>query len=192
MKHSKIVWILLLATPKMAHSEEAKVIFFGGSTSTKSVMSACYPHSENFGYHASAHVKEVVKEINSHPSQNYIVAGHSSGAKYANSVARKVARPQQITLVDLDGYAPRKIPSAVKRVCWNATNGRGLSSRNANSMTTGNNCQIIKTQTAPSCRTKWCLHFSIINLNVPGNLNNKTWISQGYRNCAPNMNWAKP
>ena len=189
----KFMGILLLVAP-IARASDNKIFLFGGVASRKAEISSCYrdPRYTNFGYPAEDQVAKVVAEINNHPDKAYTIAGHSSGAQYANMVAQQVENPERITLVDLDGFAPRNVPAAVKRVCWKAVNGKGLSSRNAGSMTAGNNCQIVKTHLAPACRTKWCLHFSLVNPNAPEDLNSATWRTHGYRDCTPNLEWLEP
>lgn len=187
-----LVLSCLLAAGLAPAAHAAKTIFFGGVASQASTMARCYPNFVNIGYPADNQVSRVINMINADPGNHYMVAGHSSGAKYANAVATGVRNKAQITLVDIDGFAPRAVPKAVKTVCWRATNGRGLYSRNAGSMTPGNGCDIVRTQVQSRCTTAWCLHFAPINLNVPGGLNDSTWISQGYRNCAPNHAWAQP
>ncbi|MGZ3710390.1 MAG: hypothetical protein ACXVBE_01485 [Bdellovibrionota bacterium] len=169
------------------------IFLFGGATSTKSQVQGCYPAAkvEAFGYPpAGGEMGRVIATINANPDRKFIVAGHSSGAKYANRVASQVKNPSRITLVDLDGYAPRSVPKAVHRVCWKAVNGSKLASRNAPSMAQSNNCEVVKTYTSATCKTRWCLHFALVNKNVPGNLNDRSWITQGYKSCSANLDWA--
>lgn len=179
----------LLSTPSQAAE---KTFFFGGAQAQKGQMDACIGGTKNFGMAQwQSGVSAALAEMNAPANLNkpYTVVGHSSGAKYANQVASQARNPQRITLIDLDGFAPRNVPKGVNRVCWKATNGRGLSSRNAGSMAPSNGCQTVKTATAPQCSTTWCLHFALVNANVPGNLNNSTWVSQGYSHCKAFTGW---
>jgi hypothetical protein len=163
-----------------------QTIFFGGVGARKSVTSACYPAYENFSYPVSqAQLDRLIARINGSPRERFTLIGHSSGAKFSNYIADRVKNPGRITVTALDGYAPRGLPKEVRTICWKATNGEGVWSRNAGSMVKGNNCKIVKTQLARRCQTPWCLHFAIVNLNVPPALGGKDFIARGYEGCRP-------
>lgn len=194
MKLNRLGLATILLFTSMSAFAAPEVIFFGGAQSQQAPMNSCFPRFKNFPYPAQGGVDSMLKQINSPANKDkpYLIAGHSSGAKYANMLASGAVNPSRITLVDLDGYAPRSVPKAVRRICWKATNGRGLWSRNAGSMSSGNNCGEVKTHVASQCSTPWCLHFSLVNLVVPGDLRDSTWITQGYKNCQANGKWAAP
>ena len=199
MKYSMSVSIAVILVSFSARAD-VKVIYFGGATAKKSVLNQCFPDFENYGYPASSAAQNnVVNEINAHPNQQYIIAGHSSGALFADNVAKaKLLNPSRITLVDLDGYAPRNVPSAIKRVCVRAasTSHPGLHSRNYDSMNKSNNCEYVFTHSDAHCSSKnpkdmaWCLHFSIVNPQTPSGLGSGNWSSQGYKGCSEaNLDW---
>lgn len=187
----------LVLLPAASFAAPAKIFFFGGAQAQGNQMKACYPKYVNISWaEGQSSISKVVGEINKPENVNkeYVIAGHSSGAKWANMVALRAKNPKRIKLRDLDGFAPDnpgRVPQAVDRVCWRATNGKGLNSRNFKSMNTGRNCGSVKTHTAPHCKTQWCLHFSMINPNVPANLHDKSWVAQGYKGCKMNSAWAK-
>jgi hypothetical protein len=188
--------LILLSLVLVPHSVfgEPKVVYFGGVDAQKSVLNKCFPSFENYGYPASsAQQRAVIDEINANPNQQYIIAGHSSGALFADNVAKaKLVNPSRITLVDLDGYAPRGVPSDIRRVCWRAasTSHPGLTSRNFSSMVSANNCEVVHTHSDAHCSTVWCMHFSIVDPNTPSGLGNGTWETQGYSGCsAKNLEW---
>lgn len=178
-----LVALALFVAPN-AHADT--VFFFGGVASKASVISSCYPSFTSFGYPADAKVNQVIAEINASPNKKFTLLGHSSGAKYINQIASRVKNPGRITIANLDGFAPDGVPKAVNRICWRASNGKGLLSKNASSMSTTRNCKEVRTTLAPYCNTTWCLHFAMVNLNTPSSLNGGTFAAQGYKNCQPN------
>lgn len=168
-----------------------RFILIGGEGSKAESMNQCKGNVEilNIAYSdAPARVSEIVEEIDSHPEVRYVVAGHSSGARYSNEIGFKVKDPQNLTIISLDGFHPKKIKGRVDTACWSANNGRGLVSKNAFSMT-AENCGRVRSFSAPHCETAWCLHFSLVNLVAPKRLNGKTFRAMGYRNCLANSQW---
>jgi hypothetical protein len=182
-------------TPALASTP---VVFFGGVASNTAVLNHCFPTFRNHGYNeGAAAVREEVAEINAHPDEHYIVAGHSSGAAYANEVASRVVHPERITLVDLDGFAPVGVPKAVQRVCWKAEGGRSghLQSRNAGAMTKANNCEEVRVHQDSHCDTVWCMHFSLVNPDSPADLasgGRDPWTRMGYEGCSESrLEWLR-
>jgi hypothetical protein len=174
----------------VVQAAEPKVILFGGVGSTTSMMNACSDQNFwNIGYNlAPGQVDRVVAEIDANPHQPYIIAGHSSGAEYSNEVGRKVKNPRQVSIISLDGFAPRDLQRRMQTACWYASNGKGLRSRNAESMTE-ENCGTVKYFVAPHCKTAWCLHFALVNRAAPADLSGSTFRSEGYRDCEANTGW---
>ena len=124
-----------------------------------------------------------------------MIAGHSSGAAYANLVAKgttkkgkplKITNPGRVTLLDLDGFAPIGVPKTIQRICWNANGGAGkkpIPSRNFGAMTVGNNCGQVKTHQNQTCKDSWCLHFTLVNKNAKASLASD-WPTKGYDGCS--------
>jgi hypothetical protein len=217
MKHplAFTLFSLLLALPASA---EEKVIFFGGSMSQKAVLDRCFPGFVNSGYPAGNNVQAAIDEIRAHPENHYTVVGHSSGAKYANLVVGSVVRgfkgnrrqapaapvdPSQVTLIDLDGYAPDGVPKSVpRRVCWHAQGGVSgkIKSRNYSSMSPDRNCTEVHTYQDNHCKTVWCMHFTVVNPQTPdllgsgyyvkggkgrkGRFVSEPWYTDGYNGCS--------
>lgn len=170
----------------LAPAARAETIYFGGVGAQSKITKGCYPQLNNYGYPVSgASLAALITKINKDPNAKFTLVGHSSGARYSNYLAARVKNPGRITVVALDGFAPRGLPKAVNTVCWKANNGRGVSSRNAGSMAKGNGCKIVKTQVAKRCETPWCLHFALVNTNAPARLNGGNFISSGYNSCRP-------
>jgi hypothetical protein len=135
-------------------------------------------------------INMLVNDINAHPGRKYIIAGHSSGAALANEAARLVRDPSQIELVDLDGFrASNAIQRRVRTTCVYAVNQSGLPSRNAPSM---ESCARPKMYRDHHCKTKWCLHFSVVNTVAPANLSSSTFKRDGYKGCGTNLSWLRP
>ncbi len=188
MKRIFFIFILLL-TPYLATARDTPIIiYFGGADSQKTDLDRCFPNFRNYGYPVSQVAQDaLVQEIKQNPRRSYILAGHSSGSRYAINIAKAegIATRSRLTLVSLDGFAPRGVPQSVRRICWNAANRSTNSrSRNFSSMTLGNNCGEVHTHYTSRCgsASKWCLHFSVVNPATPTNLND--WAREGYNGCS--------
>lgn len=127
----------------------------------------------------------IVTEIDkSPPGSEFVLAGHSSGSAVTNEVAKRVKTKSKIKLVVLDGFAPNEVPKEVEVTCWSAMNpNTGLKSMNTESMKSCSDYREIK---SVNCRTKQCLHFSIVNSTVAPSLSD---LSRGYENLNPNLQW---
>jgi len=167
---------------------DPKVILFGGVGSATSSMAKCFPGFLVYSNdEAEGKLDEILREIDSHPGQKYIVAGHSSGAVHAERVGRKVRNPDQIKLVLLDGYGDEKVQDRVKdSSCWYAMRGN---SGSLNSESMKKICKHPKKYEDDHCNTAWCLHFSLVNSNAPADLRQGTFRAQGYANCKANLRW---
>lgn len=137
-------------------------------------------------------VKKWADEINLHPERKYFIVGHSSGAALANRVAELVARPQQIELVDLDGFAASaSLQKKAKTTCVYAVQTvTGMQSRNAISMKEA--CRLSHAYKDSKCQTPWCLHFSLVNTQVAPSLSGADFKKNGYLGCGTNLDWLKP
>jgi hypothetical protein len=190
----KVVLSLLLFTSSCAAFADSApiVIYFGGVGSTKPQIDACYVTSENYGYPVSANVQaSLIAKIKANPTQRYILAGHSAGSTTAIAVATQagVVNPSRLTLVDLDGFVPKGVPSKIRRVCWDAkrisTTGEVISvSRGFPYLKNARSVCEVKTHEDHHCSTSspWCLHFSLVNPDTAANLQHTT---TGYDGCNP-------
>jgi hypothetical protein len=87
--------------------------------------------------HGAATIAAVVAEIEAHPNIHFVVVGHSSGAALSDKVAQLVNAPDNMELVNLDGFAPSvTVQNRMKSTCVYAVSSRvnGLTSINASSM----------------------------------------------------------
>jgi acetyl esterase/lipase len=126
------------------------------------------------------------------PNALIIVGGHSSGAALSNAVAAQTTHPQNVQLVDLDGFVPDSTTTSrvAKWDCWYGDNGNGLQSLNASSTQSG--CgTLAEKYVDTTCTTVWCLHYSIVNKSAPGDLGDTSAdiFANGYDGCQANLNW---
>ena len=186
---------------------DTKVIFFGGFRATAAQMKCWadgvtipnadvtaipYPagatYKQNRAIERMGMYQSLKKEIQANPNRKFEVAGHSSGSQYANQLVEWMLQngvpAENIHLVNLDGFrAPPSLQSKVKTDCWSASSGR-LQSNNFKS-----ECKRFQ---APTCRTQWCLHFSLVNKEAPSNLQGGSdFVQRGYdkKNCQTNVDW---
>lgn len=182
-----LIFLTLIASLPIQGDDLPSIIYFGGVGSEKKVLDQCFPSFRNYEYPVSlADQNKLVEEIKKYPQKKYIIAGHSSGSQYAINIMKteKLPNHYRMTLVNLDGFAPRGVPLSVRRVCWNAENHLNqVKSRNFASMSLENNCSEVHTHSTLHCKSlsKWCLHFSVVNPDTPENLDN---LAQGYKNCS--------
>lgn len=193
--------------------EMPKVIYFGGHASSPEQManwtSAAQEHVEfgkkfvfgaiaypaNTTYTASAAIsagrsviERVAKEINDNPNRQYIIAGHSSGAALANSVAARVKNPSNVKLIALDGFRPSDdLQKRMATACW-SSKGNGMFSLNYNTMKAG--CRNFHDINPTDCATRMCLHFKLVNKNASRGLGGDYRL-RGYTNVEPNLAWLK-
>ncbi len=193
MKTLTGLFLFLVLAPLANAVSDKDVIFFGGVAATNAQIRSCYPNflkAYAWGSGASG-VNEAANLMNApaNKKKHYLIAGHSSGARYANQLAMKVVNPERITLVDLDGFAPDQARKRIKdTTCWRASAGKSLS-RNYGSMTSSR-CGKVETYTkANQCNNAACLHFALVNANAKVNYGN--WLVKGYANCKPNRAWIK-
>jgi hypothetical protein len=207
----KIIRVFLLAWcwPTFA-STNLEVIYFGGYDSTDAQMQCwesgttgtpgvefrgvAYPAGAGAGAASAVKagasvIKQAVAEIDANPSMHYVIIGHSSGAALSNQVASEVKDPTHVELVDLDGFSPSaSLQKKMKTECWYALNpSNGLFSLNASSIKS--NCTNVHSYQDTTCKTKWCLHFSLVNKAAPFDLSSSTFATQGYLGCATNLDW---
>lgn len=192
----KIALFLFLVFAPLCEAGELPIVYlFGGVASQKKQMDRCTGQQfRNIPIsRGSAGVNEVLKEIKSHPDQRYVVAGHSSGAKFSKRLGWKLKGRdnKNVRIISLDGYAPDGLNRFVRTQCWIATNGGRKRSINAKYMSV-DRCGEVKRYEAPHCKTGWCLHFSLVNIRAPVYLNGSTFASDGYSKCVANTAWANP
>ena len=125
-----------------------------------------------------------IKDIEGTKADTIYIVGHSSGCAIANAVDAGVYSDTHIVLVALDGYRPSD--SQVDRgdtQVWGAKGANGETSLRFPSLPKGRRIYPAKTQ-----KTKWALHFSLVNTNVKADLVN-TEIAKGYDDCQANLSF---
>lgn len=139
-------------------------------------------------YDAPSLLKCLAKQINDRET-GFIVAGHSSGAAYAERLAQAVHDKSKVRLVLLEGFGSPKNQEGVQTSCWYAKNG-ALTGFNAPSMLNPKVCPNgASAFNAPWCKTKVCLHISLVNLNTLPNLSPSTVAKQALENCQGPREW---
>jgi hypothetical protein len=127
---------------------------------------------------------EVIKKIEDTGADTLFIVGHSSGCAIANEVnSRLKGDHKNITLVDLDGFAPSadKIKkSSVQAWSAEGDGGRGHSLNWAKGKTM---------YTAAHATKEWSLHFSLVNTAATDAITKKNYRSKGYAGCIANLAW---
>jgi len=128
------------------------------------------------------HYDAVVKKIEDNGADPVFIVGHSSGCAIADEVNSRVKGDHKnITLVDLDGFAP--FPKQIKGSsvqAWSAEGGGGQSLNWAK----GN-----KMYTASSATKQWSLHFSLVNTAATDAITKDNYRTKGYAGCIANLAW---
>ena len=128
---------------------------------------------------------QIVSLIRSHPDDEHVIVGHSSGCAIADAVAEGLGDPPvpdfKARLVVLDGFTPDR-PISIPVEYWSARCGTARS-RNWKAL-----CDLpdFHAYWADNAYTPWALHFSLINVNVPPYLED---LNHGYDDCRANLCW---
>ncbi len=181
------------------------VVFFGGFRASQPDMNAWQTSAENqckdvkfdaFPYPDPAGAGRqsavdgfgdqfdgVIKKIEDAGANTLFIVGHSSGCAIANELnSRLKGDHSQITLVDLDGFAPTDDQIKKSTVqAWSAEgSGGGKSLHWAN-----RNKKFI----AASATQEWSLHFSLVNTAATDAITKDNYRSKGYAGCIANLCW---
>ncbi len=201
------------------------VIFFGGYASTPADMTAwaiaarrsiygktfdfqaiAYPPNVSFVESDAVKADSVIIEalagqIDASPNRKFVVVGHSSGAGLAAALIERVRNGgrKNLRMVILDdgvddGFKPPPGFDADRQVeCWSAVNGPMAASNREQTQAFCRNYHELKSAT---CRTAYCLHFSVVNLGAPADLTeNSAFVihpngtTGGYQNLKVNLSW---
>lgn len=203
--------------------EKPLVVFFGGYRSTQADMNAwasaarrsrgqsfdflaiAYPANTSFVEREAVLANNVVidaiaGQIKATPNRTFVVVGHSSGGGVAAAVVQEAGGGRKnVRLIVLDdGIAnnfkpPPGFDTARQVECWSAVSG---SLGSLDRVPTRASCKNYHEMRASSCRTPFCLHFALVNLNAPPDLNKDTAFvvapngtTGGYRNLRVNLSW---
>jgi hypothetical protein len=183
------------------------VVFFGGYQATQSDMDAwlynargqrsdvefvafAWPRGASSdaksaisGSHNRGQFKAALAAIQASSADTIYIVGHSSGCAIANAVDKALADTSKISLVALDGFSPD--PSQLQRSTtqvWGARCGNILSMNFPHRA--GARQRVFET---PDCKTKWALHFSVVNMAAMDSLIKS--VATGYAQCRSNLEW---
>ncbi len=176
----------LLTSLNAVAGEKPLVIFFGGSGTSQSELAlwkksaqaamgqfeyetVAFPgsnHKKPAALAAGAHIiSQTAERLNQMQGRKVILVGHSSGGALAEAVALKIRDPKNFSLVNLDGFRiDKKLQERMHVTCWSGRNpATGGTSTNYSAMQSS--CRNFReyTMNSSSCRSEWCLHFSIVN-----------------------------
>lgn len=198
MKTKIMITFFLMILPLLSKAEcpdlKGNVVIFGGRGATTSQMQQCYPDFTSFSnVEGEQYIRCLARKIDQSEAlpdgQKFVIAGHSSGAVQAERLAQSVKDKSKIRLVLLEGFGSPLNQKGVETTCWYAQNGK-LQGMNASSMKNPKVCLgQIKSFVAPQCQTSLCLHLSLVNSNVEGNLNLTNVLTHGLKNCQGNFEW---
>ncbi len=185
----------------------AFVVFFGGYQATQSNMDAwlssakgqrpniefsafSWPHGAGSGANSavatftkSGQYKSAVAAIQASKADKIYIVGHSSGCAIANAVDKGLKDTSKVVLVALDGFTPdsgQLIRSSTQ--VWGAVCG-DVKSMNYPGLAGGRR----KVYEAKDCKSKWALHFSLVNAAATDSLVKS--IATGYVQCWANLAW---
>ena len=199
-----------------------RVVFFGGQNTTD-VQTSCWKRGaqfnalsdgysfDHFAYPEKAStdrdkaiaasketIDKVLGEIKADPKRKIVLVGHSAGSAIAIAVAEKATKKKKyskyLQLVTLDGFTPSpKLQKKLKTVCMYAVNkSEGIESNNAARMreACGKNA---KTYEDLHCKTKECLHYTLVNKRVLPQFIDVDDAVNGYLGCESNLDvWLPP
>jgi hypothetical protein len=172
---------------------DGNVVLFGGLGSTQAAMAPCYPHyltlSEN--QNPEQLIQCLATQIDQSVGDQFVIAGHSSGAAMAEKLAKRVIHKDKIRLVRIDGYGDATAQHGVKTSCWYAENQTlHIKGPNAGSMMNPSICpQPAHVYRTTHCQTQLCLHLQMVNENVPSDIKRKDQVLSSFNQCAGNMSW---
>jgi hypothetical protein len=191
------------------------VVFFGGWKASKiqmeqwvsSAKNICggdvgydaFPYPDGAGSGETAAVSgfkkyaEVTKKIRDSGAAMTYIVGHSSGCAIANEVNSRIEGDHSnLTLVDLDGFAPS--PDQVKNSSlqvWSAEGAKGGKSLHHDDW--GTYSSQLQVYTAASATNKWSLHFSLVNTAATDAIKSSSDedLEKGYAGCIANLCWLR-
>jgi predicted esterase len=128
---------------------------------------------------------EVIKNIQGSGADKIFIVGHSSGCAIANELNSRLGGDRKnVTLVDLDGFAPlpKQIAASQQVQAWYAVGpgGRGKSMNHSSGR--------IKYQ-ATHATEGWSLHFSLVNKAATNKITQKNYKKEGYAGCIANLDF---
>ena len=133
------------------------------------------------GSHSTGQFKAAIAAIQASTADTIYIVGHSSGCAIANAVDKALDDTSNISLIALDGFSPDA--SQLQR---STTQAWGARCGNIMSMNfpyrAGARQRVFET---PDCKTKWALHFSVVNMAAMDSLIKS--VATGYAQCRSNL-----
>jgi len=134
---------------------------------------------------------EVIKKIQGSGADKIFIVGHSSGCAIADEVNFRLGGDRKnVTLVDLDGFAPHhdQIKKSSLQV-WSAEGAKGGKSLHHDDW--GPYSGQLQVYTAASATNKWSLHFSLVNTAATDAIKSSSDedLKKGYAGCIANLCW---
>jgi len=136
---------------------------------------------------------EVMKKIKHTGAAMTYIVGHSSGCAIANEVNSRLGGDHQnVTLVDLDGFAPS--PGQINKSSlqvWSAEGAKGGKSLHHDDW--GRYSSQLQVNTAASATNKWSLHFSLVSTAATDAIKSSPDedLKKGYAGCIANLCWLR-
>ena len=136
---------------------------------------------------------DIIKKIEGSDADRIFIVGHSSGCAIANELNSRITGDHKnITLVDLDGFAPS--PGQVKKSSlqvWSAEGAKGGQSLHHDDW--GRLQSQLQVYTAASATNKWSLHFSLVNTAATDAIKSSSDddLKKGYAGCIANLCWLR-
>ena len=183
-------------------------VFFGGFQADKTAMelwlaSACNlrddikflaypypsPHASDTaavaGFKKNVGFDTVIDIINKSGADTLFIVGHSSGCAIANALNALVDPDKfQITLIDLDGFAPHH--DQRKKSVVEAWSADGPDPKKDQSLRWSAHHKMSHSTEATK---KWALHFFLVNKTATDKITHKNYDTEGYAGCIANLDW---
>ena len=126
----------------------------------------------------------VIYNIENTDADTLFLVGHSSGCAIANELnSRLKGDHSQITLVDLDGFAPQ--PDQIKKSSVEAWSAEGAGGKGRSLHWAAGH----KMFTSASATQVWSLHFSLVNTAATDAITKDNYKTEGYAGCVANLCW---
>jgi hypothetical protein len=163
---------------RSAKTQKAGIDFFGYAwpKDANSDANSAVKTFKKSGQYAAA-----VRDVQRNGSDTIYVVGHSSGCAIATAVDAGLTDTRKIALVTLDGFSPShaQLNRRTTQV-WGAECD-GVKSINFPGAAVGRR----RIYTATHCKSRWALHFSLVNAAASDDLVHS--IRTGYASCRANL-----
>ena len=137
------------------------------------------------GFKKNVGFDTVIDIINKSGADTLFIVGHSSGCAIANALNALVDPDKfQITLIDLDGFAPHH--DQRKKSVVEAWSADGPDPKKDQSLRWSAHHKMSHSTEATK---KWALHFFLVNKTATDKITYKNYDTEGYAGCIANLDW---